>query len=128
MAGVDSAGLSEVLQNVLASFSVDDRGLLVQVRHSQRHPSPFLPFLFRSLLSRCLPCLSPIPERISNGYTSADAWSLRASARDAAADPPTGDAAPDSARCGPVLGRVAWHGCFLADGGVLARGSDKGRV
>jgi hypothetical protein len=32
MAGVDSAGLGEVLQNVLASFSTDDRGLLVQVR------------------------------------------------------------------------------------------------
>lgn len=34
MAGVDSAGLGEVLQNVLASFSVADRTLLVQVLHS----------------------------------------------------------------------------------------------
>ena len=32
MAGVDSAGLGEVLQNVLASFSTEERGLLVQVR------------------------------------------------------------------------------------------------
>jgi len=34
MAGVDSAGLGEVLQNVLASFSPADRGLLVQVQYS----------------------------------------------------------------------------------------------
>jgi actin-related protein 5 len=33
MAGVDSAGLGEVLQNVLASFSLADRGLLVQVQY-----------------------------------------------------------------------------------------------
>jgi hypothetical protein len=32
MAGVDSAGLGEVLQNVLASFSLADRERLVQVR------------------------------------------------------------------------------------------------
>jgi hypothetical protein len=32
MAGVDSAGLGEVLQTVLASFSQADRGRLVQVR------------------------------------------------------------------------------------------------
>ena len=32
MAGVDSAGLGEVLQTVLASFSLADRGRLVQVR------------------------------------------------------------------------------------------------
>jgi actin-related protein 5 len=31
MAGVDSAGLGEVLQNVLASFSLADRERLVQV-------------------------------------------------------------------------------------------------
>lgn len=40
MAGVDSAGLGEVLQNVLASFSTDDRGLLVQVRYSTLSSSP----------------------------------------------------------------------------------------
>jgi actin-related protein 5 len=45
MAGVDSAGLGEVLQNVLASFSTDDRGLLVQVRCLTPSPScPSLPF------------------------------------------------------------------------------------
>jgi actin-related protein 5 len=44
MAGVDSAGLGEVLQNVLASFSTDDRGLLVQVRYpTLSSPSPSLP-------------------------------------------------------------------------------------
>ncbi len=41
MAGVDSAGLGEVLQNVLASFPIDDRGLLVQVRY----PTPPLSLL-----------------------------------------------------------------------------------
>ena len=46
MAGVDSAGLSEVLQNVLASFSVDDRGLLVQVRHSPPPPLSLPPIPF----------------------------------------------------------------------------------
>lgn len=41
MAGVDSAGLGEVLQNVLASFSHSDRGLLVQVLSSiPPFPSP----------------------------------------------------------------------------------------
>ena len=40
MAGVDSAGLGEVLQNVLASFSIDDRGLLVQVRYASPPPLP----------------------------------------------------------------------------------------
>ena len=41
MAGVDSAGLGEVLQNVLASFSLSDRGLLVQVQY----PLSLLSFL-----------------------------------------------------------------------------------
>jgi hypothetical protein len=36
MAGVDSAGLGEVLQNVLARFSDGDKGRLVQVRQSIR--------------------------------------------------------------------------------------------
>jgi actin-related protein 5 len=40
MAGVDSAGLGEVLQNVLASFSTDDRGLLVQVCRASYPPLP----------------------------------------------------------------------------------------
>jgi hypothetical protein len=48
MAGVDSAGLGEVLQNVLASFSVDDRGLLVQVRHAPPSP-PRVPLLLLPL-------------------------------------------------------------------------------
>jgi hypothetical protein len=38
MAGVDSAGLGEVLQNVLASFSLADREHLVQVRSSSSSP------------------------------------------------------------------------------------------
>lgn len=44
MAGVDSAGLGEVLQNVLASFSLSDRGLLVQVFTSITLPFPLRPF------------------------------------------------------------------------------------
>ena len=51
MAGVDSAGLGEVLQNVLASFSTEERGLLVQVRSfflrpclpDAHSPSPLTP-------------------------------------------------------------------------------------
>jgi actin-related protein 5 len=38
MAGVDSAGLGEVLQTVLASFSQADRGRLVQVRATLSSP------------------------------------------------------------------------------------------
>jgi actin-related protein 5 len=48
MAGVDSAGLGEVLQNVLASFSTDDRGLLVQVRYPTL-PSSLSVLVFRTL-------------------------------------------------------------------------------
>ena len=69
-----------------------------------------------------------MPERVLNGYTSTDAWSLGTTTRDAAADPPAGNAAPDRARRGPIPGRVAWHGCLRADGGVFARRCDEGRV
>ena len=53
MAGVDSAGLGEVLQNVLASFSIDDRGLLVQVCLLATHL-----FLFLSTRSLLFPILN----------------------------------------------------------------------
>lgn len=67
-------------------------------------------------------------ERVPDEYASTDARSLGTPARDAAADPPAGNAAPDRVRRGSVLGRVAWHGCVRADGGVFARGRDEGRV
>jgi actin-related protein 5 len=52
MAGVDSAGLGEVLQNVLASFSLSDRGLLVQVLTSILLPiRPLLPPVAFSILT-----------------------------------------------------------------------------
>lgn len=92
MAGVDSAGLGEVLQNVLASFSTDDRGLLVQVRY----PALCSP----SLSSRCslTPTIDAIPERVLNGYPSTDARSLGTPTSDVTADPPARNAAADCAR------------------------------
>jgi hypothetical protein len=122
MAGVDSAGLGEVLQNVLASFSTDDRGLLVQVRY------PTLPSSSLSLPSRCSLTLAidAMPERVLNGYTSTDARSLGPPTRNIAADPPARNAAADSARRGPIVGRLARHGCVCADGGIFARGRDEG--
>lgn len=122
MAGVDSAGLGEVLQNVLASFSTDDRGLLVQVRcPSLSSPSPPLP-------SRCSLSITAdiMPECVLNGYTSTDAWSPGPPTSDVATDSPARNAAADSARRGPIVGRVARHGCICADGGVFARGRDEG--
>ena len=122
MAGVDSAGLGEVLQNVLASFSTDDRGLLVQVRYAAlSSSSPSLP-------SRCSHTLTidTVPERVLNRYTSKDARSLGPPTCDVAADPPARNAAPDSARRGPIVGRVARHGCVCTDGGIFARGCDQG--
>ena len=122
MAGVDSAGLGEVLQNVLASFSTDDRGLLVQVRY------PTLSSSSLSLPSRCPLTLTinAMPECVLNGYTSTDARSLGPPTRDVAADPPARNAAPNSERRGPIVGRVAGHGCVCADGGISARGRDEG--
>ncbi len=118
MAGVDSAGLGEVLQNVLASFSVTDRGLLVQV----------LVALFS--LSYFPDAHHPLDdaERVPIGYARADAGSLGSPAGDGAADPPAGDAAPDRARRGSIAGRVARNGCVRADGGICGRGRDEGGV
>ena len=118
MAGVDSAGLGEVLQNVLASFSTDDRGLLVQVRCPT----------FSSPLRPCLPdaCSLMPPERVFNGYTSTDARSLGPSTRGVAADPPARNATADSARGGPIVRRLARHGCVCTDRGIFARGRDEG--
>lgn len=42
MAGIDSAGLGEVLQNVLARFSDQEKGRLVQVRLPSRPPARYL--------------------------------------------------------------------------------------
>jgi actin-related protein 5 len=60
MAGVDSAGLGEVLQNVLASFSLSDRGLLVQVLTvsppSLSSPPPFP--------TRCFPRFLPCSQNV----------------------------------------------------------------
>jgi hypothetical protein len=100
MAGVDSAGLGEVLQNVLASFSLADRERLVQVRSL----SLFLPpLVFPDTL-----CLDA--ERVSYRYASTNARSLGALKRDAAANSPARDAAPHCVCHGSFTGRVARHG------------------
>ena len=69
-----------------------------------------------------------MPERVLNGYTSTDARSLGPPTSDVAADPPARNAAADSARRGPIVGRVARHGCVCADGGIFTRGRDEGRI
>ena len=127
MAGVDSAGLGEVLQNVLASFSLSDRGLLVQVLTSiPPFSSPPL-FPTRS-------CYLPTyhtrrdTERVPNGYAGADARALGPPPCDAATDPPARDATPDRVRGGPVPGCMAWNGRIRADGRICARWRDQGRV
>jgi hypothetical protein len=119
MAGVDSAGLGEVLQNVLASFSVADRGLLVQVLVALFSLSYF-PDAHHPPIDDA--------ERVPIGYARADAGSLGSPPRDAAADPPAGDAAPDRARRGSIAGRVARNGCVRANGGICGRGRDEGGV
>jgi hypothetical protein len=67
-----------------------------------------------------------MPERVLDGYTSTDARSLGSPTRGVAANPPARNAAADSARRGPIVGRVARHGCICADGGILACGRDEG--
>jgi actin-related protein 5 len=75
MAGVDSAGLGEVLQNVLASFSVDDRGLLVQNVFLTGTPAR-MPGLSERLHATLRPILPPeMPLHIVRAADpSLDAW------------------------------------------------------
>ncbi|KAN0105718.1 hypothetical protein V8E52_010774 [Russula decolorans] len=75
MAGVDSAGLGEVLQNVLASFSTDDRGLLVQNVFLTGTPAR-MPGLSDRLQATLRPILPPeMPLRIVRAADpSLDAW------------------------------------------------------
>jgi hypothetical protein len=125
MAGVDSAGLGEVLQNVLASFSLFDRERLVQVRAFLSLSLPpclmvFLPILTLTALIHA--------ERVSHGYASANARSLGPLTRDAPPDSPTRDAAPYRARRRHLTGRVARHGRVCADRGICERWRDQGRV
>ena len=127
MAGVDSAGLGEVLQNVLASFSLSDRGLLVQVLTSVLPPFPLRP-VSHSFLSRYLPCSSLNAERVPNGYAGAGARALGTPSCDAAADPPARDATPDRVCGGPVPRCMAGNGRVCTDGGIRARWRDEGRV
>ncbi|KAH9985774.1 hypothetical protein BJV77DRAFT_1145686 [Russula vinacea] len=75
MAGVDSAGLGEVLQNVLASFSIDDRGLLVQNVFLTGTPAR-MPGLSERLHAMLRPILPPeMPLQIVRAADpSLDAW------------------------------------------------------
>jgi hypothetical protein len=64
----------------------------------------FLCILFHILRFRCSSSFPTMPERVLNGYTSTDAWSLGAPACGVAADlPGARNAAPDCARRGPHL-------------------------
>lgn len=65
-------------------------------------------------------------ERVSYGHASTNARYHGPLARDAAADPPTRDAARYRARRGPVTGRVAWHGQVRADRRIRARWREQG--
>jgi hypothetical protein len=103
MAGVDSAGLGEVLQTVLASFSQADRGRLVQARATlslffQRRGADY------------------VAERLPHRLARANARPRRPSTRDATTDPPARDAAQHRARGGPVNRRMARYGGVRADG------------
>lgn len=120
MAGVDSAGLGEVLQNVLASFSHSDRSLLVQVLTSiPPFPSlPLFPLVAFSILTMLLS--RPDAERVPNGYAGADARALGPPSRDAAADPPARDATPDRVCGEPVPRCMAGNGRVRTDGGICA--------
>jgi hypothetical protein len=128
MAGVDSAGLGEVLQNVLASFSISDRGLLVQVLTSTLLPIPLRPLLppvAFSILTVPLSRLSTHDaERVPNGYAGPDSRALGPPPCDAATDPPARDAAPDRVCGGPVPGCMAGNGRVRADGRICARWRD----
>ncbi|KAH9977560.1 actin-like ATPase domain-containing protein [Russula compacta] len=75
MAGVDSAGLGEVLQNVLASFSITDRALLVQNVFLAGTPAR-MPGLSDRLHATLRPILPPeMPLRIVRAADpSLDAW------------------------------------------------------
>jgi hypothetical protein len=89
-----------------------------------------LPSLFSSpliLLLAQLPTLDRL-ECFPNGYARTDARSLGAPARDATANPPARDVAPDCARRGPVAGCVARDGGIRTDGGVFARRRVEGRI
>jgi hypothetical protein len=57
MAGVDSAGLGEVLQNVITGFPDNEKGRFVQVRVILIYPSQGIHRLFRT-------CLSPVHRAI----------------------------------------------------------------
>jgi len=75
MAGVDSAGLGEVLQTVLASFSQADRGRLVQNVFLTGSPAQ-MPGLADRLHATLRPILPPeMPLRIVRAADpSIDAW------------------------------------------------------
>ena len=129
MAGVDSAGLGEVLQNVLASFSLSDRGLLVQVLTHFYPPSLSSPTHF-PLVAFPDTYHAPLstPERVPNGYAGAGARALGTPPSDAAADPPARDATPDHVCGRPVPRCMAGNGRVCTDGGIFARWRDEGRV
>ncbi|KAI0286426.1 actin-like ATPase domain-containing protein [Russula brevipes] len=75
MAGVDSAGLGEVLHNVLSSFPLNDRGLLVQNVFLTGTPAR-MPGLSDRLQATLRPILPPeMPLRIVRAADpSLDAW------------------------------------------------------
>ncbi len=120
MAGVDNAGLGEVLgevpQNVLVSILSQIAWHLVQVCNA----------LSSFLLSSHDADHAVSSRRTSSSQThrstDTNARPRRPPARDAATDPPAHDAAPHLARGGPVNGRVA------RDSGIRARTEELKRV